>query len=67
MSKQIYILLLHPESDSLLILKEEEFDKTFDSVYQLDEIDRFDDIDFANYEGRLYADKHNCDFTEYTE
>ena len=64
--KQIYVLAVHPESDSVFICKESEWNSDQNTLIQeCNEIDRFDDIDFANYEGQKYAEEHHCGFTEY--
>jgi len=63
--KQIYVLCNHDESCSVFIVPEEQYEDENWNNEMVEEIGRYDDIDFANYEGRIFADKRGSEFEEY--
>lgn len=68
-SKQKYVLLVHPESCSVFIELETNWNngdcKWNDGL--VEEIDCYDDLDFAEFDGEKYAKENNCDFSAYKE
>lgn len=61
---EVYIVYLHDESDSVGVMTEEMF---YNSFLQIGFVDSFNDVDFANYHGKIFAKEHNCDFAEFEE
>lgn len=68
-NKQIYVICVHHESDCVFLTKEEEWEANFISYNNnlVEEVDRIDDLDFAEYEAKQYANKRNYEYTDYQE